>query len=509
MNNNDLLVTRSAATASIHANATAERRAAAQTRDEAADAASATAAANAKRALRGSGEGTPSQGFGDALREAQARQDTQDAKLDAVRDTRASHGAAERAGQLRDARAAQNERTAQWHRQALELIDRAGQRAAEQRNAASPAASAQGGRVSGDDDADPEASAARKTRGLQASGDRSDAQATTTATVTPTPIPPVDVAAGGNATIAPRTPAGDAQSASDDRTAGVDPDGARDSARNVGSAPRAAALAASGASDAAGDADSSKDAIVAGGTSVAAASSTGSSAAHAAAHAAISARDTSASTPGSAVRDTATASAPSRLTDSLARIADLDDATGGVATPLGDARWGADFSSRVAVHARGAATDIRLSLNPPELGPLQIVLQVVDRQVSAQILSPHAAVREAVAAALPQLRERLDASGMTLGQTQIADAPTLAASYGSDGSVFDSASGNGMDNSAGNSAGSGAQADTRGRGTLQRRPGLTAIAPSHTSASQQLDSAARSVLTSASSGDAPAIDTFI
>jgi flagellar hook-length control protein FliK len=61
-----------------------------------------------------------------------------------------------------------------------------------------------------------------------------------------------------------------------------------------------------------------------------------------------------------------------------------------------------------------------LHLNPPELGPLQITLTVNNDQASAQFVSQHASVREAIEAAMPRLREMLAEGGITLGNTSVS-----------------------------------------------------------------------------------------
>ena len=60
-----------------------------------------------------------------------------------------------------------------------------------------------------------------------------------------------------------------------------------------------------------------------------------------------------------------------------------------------------------------------LHLNPPELGPLQITLTMNNDQASAQFVSQHASVREAIEAAMPRLREMLAEGGITLGNTNV------------------------------------------------------------------------------------------
>jgi flagellar hook-length control protein FliK len=72
-----------------------------------------------------------------------------------------------------------------------------------------------------------------------------------------------------------------------------------------------------------------------------------------------------------------------------------------------------------------------LQLNPPDLGPLKVVLNVVNDQVQAQFVSPHQAVRAAVEAAMPHLRTALADNGIQLGQTSVgADSAFSQASQG-------------------------------------------------------------------------------
>lgn len=66
-----------------------------------------------------------------------------------------------------------------------------------------------------------------------------------------------------------------------------------------------------------------------------------------------------------------------------------------------------------------------LTLNPPDLGPLQVVLSVSNDQASASFFAAQADVRHAVEAALPKLREMMNEAGVQLGQTTVsADLPS-------------------------------------------------------------------------------------
>lgn len=72
-----------------------------------------------------------------------------------------------------------------------------------------------------------------------------------------------------------------------------------------------------------------------------------------------------------------------------------------------------------------------LTLNPPDLGPLQVVLSVSSTQANASFYSSQPEVRQALEAALPKLREMLGDAGIQLGQASVsAGTPQQQGSYG-------------------------------------------------------------------------------
>lgn len=90
-------------------------------------------------------------------------------------------------------------------------------------------------------------------------------------------------------------------------------------------------------------------------------------------------------------------------------------------TPLTNRSWGEDLGQKIVwMVARGAQT-AELHLNPPLLGPLDVVLNVSGDQATALFASPHESVRLAVEQALPKLREMLADNGITLGNTTVSD----------------------------------------------------------------------------------------
>lgn len=90
-----------------------------------------------------------------------------------------------------------------------------------------------------------------------------------------------------------------------------------------------------------------------------------------------------------------------------------------IATPLHAANWAGDFGEKVVWLAKSDQQSAQLNINPPQLGPVQITLQLNGDQATAVFASPHAEVRQAIEDSLPQLREMLAGAGINLGQADI------------------------------------------------------------------------------------------
>lgn len=90
-------------------------------------------------------------------------------------------------------------------------------------------------------------------------------------------------------------------------------------------------------------------------------------------------------------------------------------------TPLTQTAWADDFSQKITWMATQRNQSAELHLNPPQLGPLDVVLKMNGDQASAIFTSPHAAVREAIEQAMPKLREMLADSGIMLGNAMVND----------------------------------------------------------------------------------------
>lgn len=92
-----------------------------------------------------------------------------------------------------------------------------------------------------------------------------------------------------------------------------------------------------------------------------------------------------------------------------------------IQTPVNQPGWGEEFAQKINWISTQKNQVAELHLNPPDLGPLDVVLKVTDNQATALFSSPHGAVREAIESALPRLRESLADSGITLGQATVSD----------------------------------------------------------------------------------------
>ena len=87
---------------------------------------------------------------------------------------------------------------------------------------------------------------------------------------------------------------------------------------------------------------------------------------------------------------------------------------------LGQPGWDAAFSQRVTWAATNNQQVAQLQLNPPNLGPMEVRITIVNDQTNAVFVSPHAAVCDAIQAALPRLREMLADSGLTMGNVNVS-----------------------------------------------------------------------------------------
>ena len=96
----------------------------------------------------------------------------------------------------------------------------------------------------------------------------------------------------------------------------------------------------------------------------------------------------------------------------------------GIATPLHSPQWSTDFGRQFVSMVKGGHNmphTAELRLDPPELGPLRISINISDNVAHAVFVSPHAAVRQTLEQSLPHLQQLLADAGISLGQTSVSD----------------------------------------------------------------------------------------
>lgn len=90
-----------------------------------------------------------------------------------------------------------------------------------------------------------------------------------------------------------------------------------------------------------------------------------------------------------------------------------------VATPVRDPSWSNDVGQKIVWMASNEKQSAQLTLNPPQMGPIEISLNLTKDSASAYFVSANAEVRQALEAALPKLREMLASVGVELGQANV------------------------------------------------------------------------------------------
>lgn len=86
---------------------------------------------------------------------------------------------------------------------------------------------------------------------------------------------------------------------------------------------------------------------------------------------------------------------------------------------VGTPGWDNQVGQKIVWMVAGGDQSAELTLNPPDLGPMQVVLNVSGDQASVTFSSNQMEVRQALENALPRLREMMSESGIALGNATV------------------------------------------------------------------------------------------
>jgi flagellar hook-length control protein FliK len=87
---------------------------------------------------------------------------------------------------------------------------------------------------------------------------------------------------------------------------------------------------------------------------------------------------------------------------------------------VGSTGWDDALGQKVVWMAKGLEQTATLTLNPPELGPMQVTVNISNNQATASFVAHQPEVRHALEASMPRLREMLNEAGIQLGQSSVS-----------------------------------------------------------------------------------------
>ena len=87
---------------------------------------------------------------------------------------------------------------------------------------------------------------------------------------------------------------------------------------------------------------------------------------------------------------------------------------------FGSDKWGQGLAKQMLWLSNQNVNSAELRLNPANLGPIEVRIDVEDKQINVSFNSRNAAVREAVEQAMPRLREMFENSGLNLAEANVS-----------------------------------------------------------------------------------------
>lgn len=91
-----------------------------------------------------------------------------------------------------------------------------------------------------------------------------------------------------------------------------------------------------------------------------------------------------------------------------------------IPTPFGKPEWSQAVNQKVVWMVGKGEQSATLTLNPPDMGPLKVVIQVDNDQVDTTFISDNPEVRQALHDGMQMLRDKMQDTGMQLGNAQVS-----------------------------------------------------------------------------------------
>lgn len=91
-----------------------------------------------------------------------------------------------------------------------------------------------------------------------------------------------------------------------------------------------------------------------------------------------------------------------------------------IPTPFGKPEWSQAVNQKVVWMVGKGEQSATLTLNPPDMGPLKVVIQVDNDQVDTTFISDNPEVRQALQDGMQMLRDKMQDTGMQLGNSQVS-----------------------------------------------------------------------------------------
>lgn len=98
-----------------------------------------------------------------------------------------------------------------------------------------------------------------------------------------------------------------------------------------------------------------------------------------------------------------------------------------IPVPFGQPGWNQAVGQKVVWMAAGGEQTASLTLNPPDLGPVQVIIHIHNNQADTTFLSDQADVRRALEDGMDNLRQMMSESGLQLGQANVRSGQQEAA----------------------------------------------------------------------------------